>query len=224
MTVNSGLPPLLTVGIPLLVYVAAVVLYPRLDLAGAMPDVEPNKLAALTIGVIFTLLGALLAFGLVWFGTDPSTTLLAIGFGLLGTTLAARYPTTATTPKLLVGTNGGLIAYAVSNVLIVTTSATTPIENATVATLIVLLAAIPAILPLPLGHAASTNDPLQPAILAATLISPSLLVVLTVATGPPATTSLYPLLLGGYLLVLSVIGAVLYWTGAELGRTGGPRV
>lgn len=216
MATASGLSPLLSVGVPLLVLAVAVFLYPRFDPARILPDIESDQLAAYTIGVTATYLGALLAFGIAWFGTNIRAPLLAIGFGLLGVALGARFPTTATTRKLTVGATGGLVAYAASNILVVTTTSTTTFLSATGFTLLGILAALPAILVLPLGHADATGTRLGTVLRATILTAPLLLAVLTIATQTGSTTSKYPLILGGYLLIVALIGSVLYVVGARL--------
>lgn len=216
MVTAFGLSPLLSVGIPLLVLGAAVFLYPRIEPARILPDIESDQLAAYTIGVTATYLGALLALGIAWFGTGIRAPLLAIGFGLLGAALGARFPTTATTRKLIVGVSGGLIAYAASNILIVTTTSTTTLPSATGFTILAILAALPAILVLPLGYADTTGTRLSAVIRATIATAPLLLALLTIATEHRTTTTNYPLILGGYLLIVAIVGSVLYAVGARL--------
>lgn len=215
MVTAFGLSPLLFLGLPLLVLAAAVFLYPRFDTVKILPAIESDQLAAYTIGVTATYLGALLAFGIAWFGTGIRAPLLAIGFGLLGAALGARFPATATTRKLVVGATGGLIAYAASNILIVTTSTTT-IPSATGFTILGILAALPAILVLPLGYADTTGTRLSVAIRATIITAPLLLALLTIATETGTTAGTYPQLLGGYLLIVAIVGSVLYAVGARL--------
>lgn len=211
-----GFSPLLSAGIPLLVLAGAVFLYPRIDSARILPGVESDQLAAYTIGGAATYLGALLALGVAWFGTGIRAPLLAIGFGLLGAALGARFPATATTRKLIVGAVAGLVAYAASNILIVTTTSTTALSSATVFTIIGILAALPAILVLPLGHADATGTRLSTVLRGTMITAPLLLALLTIATRTGTTTSNYPLILGGYLLLVAITGSVLYAVGAKL--------
>lgn len=218
MATLSGIPPLLSIGPPLLVFAAAVILYPRLDIDDLLPETDSDQLAALTIGITATYLGALLAFGIAWFGTGIRATLLAVGFGLLGAALGARFPATATTRTLLEGTIGGLLAYAASNVLIVTTTTAISFTNAIFVSLLGVLAALPAVLILPLGHADATNTQLRTAIRVVTIAAPLLLAAPAVASADGTTTTNYPLLLGGYLLVIALPGVFLHWTGRGLAR------
>lgn len=218
MATAIGLSTLLSVGLPLLGLVAAVLLYPRIATIGILGDVESDQLAAYVIGVTAIYLGTLLAFGLAWFGTGIRAPLLAIGFGLLGAALGARFPATATTRRLLEGATSGLLAYAASNIIIVTTTATATLTDGVILTLLGVLAAIPAVLVLPLGHADATNSRLGTLIRATIVAASFLLAFLTVATETGTTTSDYPPVLGGYLLIVAVLGVVPYSIGEGLAK------
>lgn len=216
MASSIGISTLLAVGLPLLALAGAVFLYRRVDIDVLMPDIEPDQLAAITIGVAATYLGVLLALGLAWFGTGIRTPLLAIGFGLLGTALGARFPATATTRDLIEGAIGGLLAYAASNILIVVTTTATTTTNAVVATIFVVLAVLPAVLIIPLGHADVRSPRIGVALRAMIIGSPLLLAVIDVASSSAGPAPGLSALLGSYLLVVAILGVVLYWVGMEL--------
>lgn len=217
MTGSTGLPPLLVIGLPLALLAVAVTLYPRLNLVARLPDLDPDQLAAIVIGVSATYLGILLALGLAWFGATFDTVLLALGFGLVGTALAARYPRTATTPGILQGAIGGLLAFLASNILILTATTPTPSLDATYESVLLTLIAAPAVLPIPYGHAHATTHTLTTPLRIAIVATPLIPAILIPATTPSGGSDLHTITFGTYLLATALLGILTYTIGWRLG-------
>lgn len=203
--------------VPAILLTAAVLVYPRLGVADAAPDVDVDQLAATTIGVVATILGLLLALGTVWFGVDVTTTVLAAGFGILATALAVRYPDRATLHGIVFAALAGLFAFASSNVLVVTTASQTSLLDAVQATFFAILLAIPAIAILPLGYADATSDPRARYIRVAIVAAPIVLVAIRVpyVTGFGAFFLLVAVT--AYTLAVGVLGVLPYWVGVRIG-------
>lgn len=198
--------------IPTLLLALVVLIYPRLGVETAAADVDTDQFAALTIGAVATLLGAVLVSGVAWFGVDATTTVLAAGFGVLATTLAARYPARTTLRGLVVAASLGLLAFAASNAIVTATS--TAIEGVLGPTVSAILLAIPVVVLLPLGYADATESPYARHLRVVLVAAPTLFVASRVTMDDPY--GLLTLLLATYGLLVAVLGVVPYWVGVRL--------
>lgn len=203
--------------VPTLLLSAAVLIYPRLGVVDAVPDVDVDQLAATTIGVVATILGLLLAFGTVWFGVDVTSTILAAGFGILATALAVRYPDRATFRGIVVAALAGLFTFAASNVLVVTSTTQTSLLNAVQATSFAILLAIPAISILPLGFADATSDSRARYLRIAIVAAPLVLIATRVPYVAGFGVFFLLILVAAYTLLVSVLGVLPYWVGVRIG-------
>lgn len=205
--------------IPTVALTAAVLLYPRLGVESAAPDIDVDHLIALTIGVVATLLGLLLVLGQVWFGINASATVLAAGFAILATTLAARYPTRTTTRGLIVAALAGLFAFAASNILVI--SAGRSLGQAIAPTAFAVLLALPAIAMLPLGFADTVGSPLSRYLRIALVTGPALLVATRVPIDGGMGSFFLLVILASYSVLLGVLGLLPYWIGVRIGTAAG---
>lgn len=203
--------------VPALILAAALLLYPRLDVEAADPGVDPDRLVAISIGVIATLIGLPLAFGTVWFGTDVTTTVLAAGFGLLATTLALRYPDTATLRSTIEGATAGLLAFAASNVIVIALTTDLPVQRALSPTIFAILLALPLVTMLPLGYAVATQSRYARHLRVLIVAAPLILLVTRLPIQGGGLASFFFLLLPIALsLTIAVIGLLPYWLGSRL--------
>ena len=203
--------------VPAVLLTAAVLLYPRLGVADAAPNIDVDQLAATTIGIVATILGLLLALGTVWFGVDVTASVLAAGFGILATALAVRYPDRATLRGIVVAALAGLFAFATSNVLVVTATTQTSLLDAVQATSFAILLAIPAIAILPLGYADATSDTRARYLRLAIVVAPIVLVATRVPYVAGFGAFFLLLVVTAYALTVGVLGVLPYWVGVRIG-------
>lgn len=207
--------------IPIVVLGAAVLLYPRLDVATAVQDVDTDRLVALSIGVAATVIGLPLAMGTVWFGMDVTTSVLAAGFGILATTLALRYPDTATFRNTIEGAIAGLLAFAASNIVVIAISTPHPIQRAVAATTSAILLALPAVAMLPLGYADAICSRYARHLRILIVAAPAVLIATRVPIEAGALGSLFFLIVpAAFSVALAILGLLPYWVGIRLATAG----
>lgn len=205
--------------LPALLLTVAVLLYPRLDAGRLVPATDPARLATITIGVTAIFVGAILASGLAWFGTDVDATLLAIGFGYLGTALAATKPPTRTTRGVTIGAIAGLLTYAASNTIVTLATMDSTLTSALSTSTFGVLLAIPAVALIPLGYADAAASRLARPLRVAIVAAP----VVLLATRVPFTGGLGPFFivaaLSVFTLILVILGVIPYSVGVAIAGT-----